>query len=311
MWLIFLVILIAVIVQNVFKIGSVEYVVNGEEGLIMITGCSSGIGRYLCERLGREYPDLEFACTVRKEKDREMLITELSDLSNIHVQILDITSDEHVDEISKWVKKFEKPLVGLINNAGRSEATCPIELMDLKEMQSTFEVNVFGTVKLTKAMLPFLRRTQGRVITVGSIVGALPAYAGGFSYTGTKRALESFTDSLRQEMRIHGVSVSLLQPGTVQSQIFENMDSKERLISKKDLNLYPHVYGKKAKDATRRVFSKADPPQVLMPSVRHALFDPYPQTRYAMANLDGAPVGFLKFLFWLLPDRLSDVLMGA
>ena len=254
------VVIVGITVALISSIGKVRYHVNEGNGLILITGCSSGIGRYLCEQLAYENPTFDVACTVRKERDLEMLMSDLSELSNIHVRILDITSDEQVNDISKWVDTFEKPFVGLINNAGKSEATSPIELMDLLEMQLTFEVNVFGTVKLTKSLLPHLRRSRGRVINVGSIVGTLPAYAGGFSYTGTKRALESFTDALRQEMSFHGVSVSLLQPGTVKSRIQQNMNSRQRQFTTEELNLYPHVFGEKTKEATNRVFSKADPP---------------------------------------------------
>ena len=306
-----IVVAIGAMTVGLLSMVKVKYHVNKESGLIVVTGSSSGIGHYLCERLAIENPTLDICCTVRKENDRKNLISEFSELSNVHIRILDITSDNQVKEMSIWVDALDKPLVALINNAGRSEATSPIELMDLEEMQSTFEVNVFGTVKLTKSMLPYLRRSRGRVINVGSIVGALPAYAGGFSYTGSKRALESFNDALRQEMAIHGVSVSLLQPGTVKSRIQQNMNSRQREYTDEELKLYPQIFGEKPKEATNRVFSKADPPEVLMPAIRHSLFDPYPQTRYVMANLDGAPVGFIKFLFWLLPDRVSDLVLGA
>ena len=105
-----------------------------------------------------------------------------------------------------------------MNNAGVAIHDAPIELVDLKRWRFLYDVNVFGLVQTTQHFLPLLRLHQGRVINIGSIAGDIsqPMWS---PYASSKHAVEAITDSLRVEMRQFGISVSLIKPGEIKTNL--------------------------------------------------------------------------------------------
>lgn len=122
------------------------------------------------------------------------------------------------------------------------------------------------------------------------------------------RALEAFSDSLRVEMLAHNVSVSVVEPAYVKSEIFGKSRNEQAEQSREVAKeLYGHLFQKQ--EYLDRCIEKASPPTVTSDAILHAIKSPYPKTRYVVANVDGKAASFLAWLMWLLPDRASDKLI--
>jgi NAD(P)-dependent dehydrogenase (short-subunit alcohol dehydrogenase family) len=189
---------------------------------ILITGCSTGLGfaaaRAFAERGYR------VIATVRSAADASRV--EAEGKGRIHSVLCDVTIKEQVAELPGAVRRIigDGVLDGLINNAGVLLAPCPVEFLNLDDVRAQFDVNVFGMMAVTRALLPLLgtnpvREQPGRIINISSIEGkvASPFIA---SYASTKHAIEGFTSGLRRELRLFGIKVIIVAPGGIQSEMF-------------------------------------------------------------------------------------------
>jgi NAD(P)-dependent dehydrogenase (short-subunit alcohol dehydrogenase family) len=149
----------------------------------------------------------------RKPED----LAALDELENVKSVRLDVTVPEEIDKAVQMVSEAGRGLYGLVNNAGVAvldEATS----MSEGDLQFTMDVNVYGPYRVTKAFAPLIIASQGRITTIGSISGILSGRTG-VSYSMSKHAVESYTDSLAAEMEEHGVAVSVVEPGSYESRI--------------------------------------------------------------------------------------------
>jgi NAD(P)-dependent dehydrogenase (short-subunit alcohol dehydrogenase family) len=189
---------------------------------ILITGCSTGLG-YAAARAfaGRGY---RVIATVRKEDDARRVATAAQ--GHIHPVICDVTIKEHAAALPDFVRKVSEDgnLDGLINNAGHMLQPGPVEFQKMENIRAHFEVNVFGTIAVTTALLPLLgtkpiRQYAGRIINISSIEGkvASPFIS---AYAATKHAIEGFSSSLRRELRLFGIKVIVVGPGGIQSEMW-------------------------------------------------------------------------------------------
>ncbi|RBL87746.1 dehydrogenase, partial [Streptomyces cavourensis] len=132
---------------------------------------------------------------------------------------LDITVPQHVEALVRRIADDpeRRALRVLVNNAG-IEINAPVEVLPLPLWREQFEVNLFGHIAVIQKLLPFLRRSRGRVVNISSVggVAALPVFG---AYAGTKFALEAASDSLRREVSAHGVQVVVIQPGGVRTEM--------------------------------------------------------------------------------------------
>ena len=170
---------------------------------ILITGCSRGIGRALAEDLARR--GHEVIATARRVED-------LADLDVARRLSLDVTDDASVQRVADEIEDLDV----LINNAGIA-LQGPLEHTPVDAAIGLFDINVFGVLRTTRALLPALRRSQsGLVINVSSVVGrvALPLIG---VYSASKSALEAISEVLAFEVEDQGIRVALLQPGYVSS----------------------------------------------------------------------------------------------
>jgi NAD(P)-dependent dehydrogenase (short-subunit alcohol dehydrogenase family) len=177
-----------------------------ETGLIVISGASTGMGAATARELARR------GCTVlagvRRESDADGLRGD-----RIEPVLLDIT---HPERIAALVERIgDRPVRALVNNAGIA-INAPVETMPLTSWRDVFEVNVFGHIAMTQALLPALRAGRGRVVNISSVGGRV-AMAGYGAYAGSKFALEAVSDSLRRELAPHGVQVVVVEPGGVRT----------------------------------------------------------------------------------------------
>lgn len=184
---------------------------------VWITGASSGIGKALAKKFSEEQANIILSS--RNITELQNLKSEIeSDVCKVEVEVLDLTNQESFDEIvSRIINKFST-IDLLVNNGGISQRSL-VEETDLSVDRKLMEVNFFGTVALTKAVLPImLKQGIGQIAVVTSIVGKF-----GFplrsAYSASKHALQGFFDTLRAETQDRGIKVSIIIPGRIKTNI--------------------------------------------------------------------------------------------
>lgn len=275
------------------------------QGAIVITGASTGIGA-ACAR----YLDgLGFAvwAGVRRKEDGEALVRSTS--ARLRVLLLDVTDPDSITAASRTLTEAlpEAGLAGLVNNAGISVAG-PLELLPIAEVRTQFEVNVMGALAVTQALLPLLRRARGRIVNISSIAGlAATPFLG--AYCSSKFALEAMSDALRLELAPWGVAVALVEPGAIQSQIWQRatMSATRTLgrVAPESLALYAQPLAR-MQDVMAGAAARAIPAEAVAHVVARALTVSSPRARY----LVGKDARFRAALKWLLPDSVQDRLLA-
>jgi NADP-dependent 3-hydroxy acid dehydrogenase YdfG len=176
----------------------------------VVTGASSGIGAATAARLAAEGFDVVVGA---RRMDR---LTELASSIGARALPLDLTDAASVASFAEALDRVDV----LVNNAGGAFDARPVADADLDSWARTYEVNVLGTVRLTKALLPALRASgAGDVVFVGSTAG-LTSYEGGASYTAAKHAVHTLAETLRLELNGEPVRVIEIAPGMVRTEEF-------------------------------------------------------------------------------------------
>jgi NAD(P)-dependent dehydrogenase (short-subunit alcohol dehydrogenase family) len=174
---------------------------------VLITGCSSGIGRATALRLAAG------GWSVYATARRPESIADLSD-AGCHALALDVTDEDSMRAAVETVEQAEGAVGVLVNNAGYSQSGA-IETVAIDAVRRQFETNVFGLVRLTQLVLPEMRAQRwGKIVNLGSMGGRLTFPGGGY-YHATKHALEAISDALRFEVHGFGIDVILLEPGLI------------------------------------------------------------------------------------------------
>ncbi len=180
---------------------------------VLITGCSSGIGRATALRLARS------GWTVYASARRPETIADLQE-SGARTLALDVTDEDSMRAAVATVEQAHGAVGVLINNAGYSQSGA-IETVPMDAVRRQFETNVFGAVRLTQLVLAGMRAQRwGKIVNVGSMGGRL-TFPGGGQYHATKYALEAISDALRFEVRGFGIDVILLEPGLITTEFGE------------------------------------------------------------------------------------------
>ncbi|WP_046722571.1 SDR family oxidoreductase [Streptomyces xiamenensis] len=180
--------------------------------MILITGASTGMGAATARELARR--GFHVLASVRRQSDADTLRN-----AGLEPVLLDITDPEQIASVSQRIADDPagRPLRAVINNAGIA-INAPVEVLSMEEWQRQFDVNFFGHVAVTKAVLPALHASGGRVVNISSIGGriAMPTYG---AYAAAKFAMEAMSDSLRRELAPHGVQVVVVEPGGVKTEM--------------------------------------------------------------------------------------------
>ena len=270
---------------------------------VLITGSSTGIGAACALHLDRL--GWTVYAGVRKDADADDLRRKGS--AKLTPVIIDVTDQSQIDAVAKQIEADSGRLDGLVNNAGIGRGG-PLEYLELDEWRTQLEVNVVGQVAVTKAMLPLIRPAKGRVVFIGSIGGRLGSPLMG-PYNASKFAIEGVGHALRQELKPKGVHVSVIEPGAIDTQIWDKaQDTMERLRSELPaiaLEEYAEPLETFAKGLAMNA-KNAVAPQVVAKAVEHALTAKRPRTRYLVGK-DAKAVGTLgRFL----PDRALDTIVA-
>src|SRR6185369_7119213 len=184
--------------------------INGS--IALVTGASSGIGEATAERLasaGYKVYGTSRRGSLAGKRSFEMLP-------------LDVTSDDSVEAAVGEVMRRDGRIDPLVNNAGFGVAPAGAEESSLDQARSIFETNFFGLIRMTRAIVPHMRRQGGgRIINIGSVLGFLPMPYGAL-YAATKHAVEGYSESLDHELRTRGIRVSVIEPAYTKTQFDAN-----------------------------------------------------------------------------------------
>ncbi len=271
---------------------------------ILITGASTGIGRAcaldLAERGFRVFAG------VRRDTDAEALRSASGGrVTPVRLDVLDEA------QIAETVAGLERELAGeglagLVNNAGIAVAG-PLEFLESEDLRRQLEVNVVGQLAVTRACLPLLRRANGRIVFVGSSSGYLSTPFTG-AYCASKYAIEAVGDALRRELLPWKLSVSIVQPGAIQTPIWEKSKSAADEIIEKLPERAHELYGgaiEKVQGLVDERSASAAPVEKVAKAVHHALSARRPKTRYRVGT-DATGQAWLA----RLPDRWVDFLLS-
>jgi short-subunit dehydrogenase len=179
---------------------------------VLITGCSTGIGRATAERLADEGYNVH--ATARRPESIEDLAER-----GMKTHALDVT-DEHSMESAVAEVEREGPVGALVNNAGYSQSGA-IETIPMSSVRKQFETNVFGLIRMCQLVLPGMRKAgSGRIVNLSSMGGKL-TFPGGGIYHATKHAVEALSDALRFEVHEFGIDVAIIEPGLIVTEFGE------------------------------------------------------------------------------------------
>jgi len=242
---------------------------------ILITGCSSGIGR--CCALALMQQGWRVFATARKQQDVEALI-ELG----LEGVLMDLDDSASIDNaVNNVLTATHDRLDALFNNAGYGQPGA-VEDLSRAALRANFETNVFGTHELTRRLIPIMRKQgHGRIVFNSSLLGfvALP-YRG--AYNASKFALEGLVDTLRLELAQSDISVALIEPGPVRSHFRKNA----KAMFYKNIDKINSFHKKNYTGLEERLVKEGDaapftlPPEAVLKKLIHALESPRPKARY-------------------------------
>lgn len=221
---------------------------------------------------------------------------------------LDVTDDESVARAREEIERRLGPdghLAGLVNNAG-TVVIGPAELLDMNDLRHQYEVNVIGAVRVSRAFLPLLRRSRGRILNMGSLTARMSfPFAG--PYSSSKAALAAMSHAMRRELRPHGVHVALLEPGNIKTEIWDkHIRSVEALLARASPEARRAYEGSLRADIAmvQRVREGGADPGIVARAVLHALETERPRSRYSVGTEAMVVSALLKFLPSAVSDRL-------
>jgi NAD(P)-dependent dehydrogenase (short-subunit alcohol dehydrogenase family) len=269
---------------------------------VLITGCSSGIGKATAEHLaGRGFT--VYATARRPESIQEL------EAKGCRLLALDVCDEESMRAAVAAVEESEGAVGALVNNAGYSQSGA-IESVPMDDVRRQFETNVFGLVRLIQLVLPGMRRQgYGRIVNISSMGGKLTFPGGGY-YHGTKHAVEAISDALRYEVRNFGIDVVVIEPGLIRTSFGE-----AAVGAMEDTPTDEGPYGKfnaAVAAATAGIYEGPTArlgagPEAVARKVERAIRARRPRTRYPVT----ASARLLLGLRRLLPDRGWDAMMRS
>lgn len=273
----------------------------GEDGsvskAVLITGCSTGIGRATAEYLaGRGHA--VYATARRLES--------IAELEGKGCKILpcDVTDEESMQRAVAAVEEIEGAVGALINNAGYAQDG-PIEAVPMDAVRRQFETNVFGLARMAQLVLPAMRRQRwGRIINVSSVGGRVVFPGGGF-YHATKWAVEAISDALRFEVRPFGIDVAVIEPGTIKTAYEET--SRIQIAGGEPGSPYEEFTRNRIERVEAAYAGRTAGPEAVAKVIAHAVESRRPRTRYTVTS----QARMVMSLRRVLPDRAWDRLMGT
>lgn len=276
------------------KLGGIE--MDKSSTVVFITGCSSGFGKKISLALAEQ--GYQVIATMRDLTKQDALLSEAKKrnvVNRLEILLLDVTDEDSISQAVQQTLLTYGKIDILINNAGYAQGGFT-EITPLSLWRKQFETNLFGTISVTQAVLPSMRkRKEGLIINMSSISGQFGFPALG-PYVASKYAVEGFTESLRLEMLAFGVKVVLVEPGSFQTDIWKKSIVDSEMLPSN--NVYRKAMTNMRKIAEHNSSSSGDPNQVIE-MISRIIHTSAPTLRYPV----GKGVRSLLFMKRLLPWR--------
>jgi NAD(P)-dependent dehydrogenase (short-subunit alcohol dehydrogenase family) len=266
----------------------------------LITGASTGIGRATALRL--DAAGWRVFAGVRRDPDAESLREEGSD--RVVPLILDVTDPSQISAAGELIARelAGGGLDGLVNNAG-VVVPGPLETVPIDDFRRQVEVNLVAHLAVTKGVLPLLREARGRIVFISSIGGRI-AFPMNGPYHIAKFGIEAMGDVFRQELRPWGMRVSIVEPGSIATPIWERIDdATEEMLDRAPET--ERLYGERVaavRRISRKLGERGIAPERVASAIEHALSARRPRARY----LVGADAKLQARLKIVTPTRLWD-----
>lgn len=238
-------------------------------GIAIVTGASSGIGKATAELLANS--GYKVYGTSRKGASAAE--------GSYKMIALDVNSEASIEAALKEIIQIEGRIDLVVNNAGFGVAPGGAEESSIEQTKMIFDTNFFGIVRMTRAVVPYMRKQgEGRIINIGSILGLIPApYMA--TYAATKHAVEGFSESIDHELRTRGIRVSVVEPGYTNTHFEAN-------TLEVDAKIDEYTIARKALTKLMKVaIAGGDDPKVVANVVLKAANAKHPKLRYAAGKL--------------------------
>ena len=257
-----------------------------KKSIALVTGASSGIGKATADRLAAA------GYTVYGTSRRGAQTGQ----GTFQMLALDVTSDESVAAAVSQLIRQEGRIDLLVNNAGFGVAPGGAEESSIEQARAIFDTNFFGIHRMTRAVVPHMRRQgSGRIVNIGSVLGFLPMPYGAL-YAATKHAIEGYSESLDHELRTRGVRVSVIEPAYTKTQFDANFMEPDAKLDE-----YGEVRASVGK-VLAKVMATADGPSIVADVVLKAATAAQPKLRYTAGTLANR----LRLLRRFVPAKLLD-----
>ena len=268
-------------------------------GPVLVTGASTGIGRAITQMLAED-GHLVYA-TARKKTDLE----HLAGIPGVNPIKLDVTSTADVERAAATVKKRGKGLYGLVNNAGIG-MSWPLPEMDIEDLEYIIDVNLYGVHRMTKTMLPFLLKSHGRIVNIGSISGLSCGTLLG-PYCISKHALGVYTEVLGKFLKKYKIGVSIVDVGApFRSEVVITEAEWVRRRAKRHAPIFMKKEVSQLLESLEKEVEsvKREPtPKVVPRAVADALFSRHPRLRYC-------PCITTDYLLWTLKGPMTRAIQA-
>jgi NAD(P)-dependent dehydrogenase (short-subunit alcohol dehydrogenase family) len=268
---------------------------------VLITGCSTGIGR--CLALGLHARGYRVFATVKQDKDVAALRA-----AGLESLVLDLRSPDSIrTAVDDVLARSDGQLYALVNNGAYGQPGA-VEDLARETLRLQFETNVFGTQELTNRVLPVMRRqNEGRIIQISSLLGIVClAYRG--AYNASKFALEALSDTMRLELRGTNIYISLIEPGPIISRFRDSAYAAYKANIDKESSAHRAYYERVEKRlGGTKPLPFTLPPEAVLATVIHALETRRPKLRYPVT----VPSHLFTWLQHLLPGRALDWVLAA
>ncbi len=266
---------------------------------VLITGCSSGIGRATAKHLAGDGWKV-YATARRPESLAELKAQGCQTLA------LDVTDEQSMSDAVAAVAEAEGAVGVLVNNAGYSQSGA-VETVPIDEVRRQFETNVFGLLRMSQLVLPGMRaQGWGKIVNIGSMGGRL-TFPGGGIYHATKYAVEALSDAMRFEVRGFGVDVILVEPGLIVTEFGETAAASARSTAGDGPYEHFNRHVAKLTEAAYKgpMVKLGGGPDAVANAIGAALNAERPKPRYPVTPSAHLMINQRRFT----PDKLWDLMM--
>ncbi|MHA2090018.1 MAG: SDR family NAD(P)-dependent oxidoreductase [Candidatus Kariarchaeaceae archaeon] len=270
-------------------------------GPVLVTGADTGIGRLTVETLADK--GYKVYAGVYDPNNVEIL----SNIENVKAVKTDVTNEEDMKILHEWVEKEGAGLYGIVNNAGISDIWPLIESPE-SYFHRVMDVNLYGVFRVSNAVMPFLIKSKGRIVTIGSLSGTIPTKLIG-AYSISKFAVEALTDIYHFETKAFGIQAITIKPGNMQSDISKALAPILKLRK-------PEFEKSAYKGELSALFDNLDNPDYLersqyekpvrvVDAIINALYSPNPKSKYLVASQSDTNFA-LKWMFRVAAQLNQD-----